>query len=300
MNQISIIIPSYNAQDNIDLCLKALIVQEVSFQYEIIVVDCSEHARVKDVCERYTQVRYIKQTERFNPGEGRNIGVRTAEGKLLMFIDSDVILENNAISNAWTFYQGGHKVFGGALELYSRRKCNLASYLEHYYFNHESQKNRPVCIRANLSSALLCFDKELFIKHHGFKNIPRMQDTELTERVQSQGTQLFFSPSVVGYQIQNSSIVRVLEKIYITGINLYLIRYKNKVTLVKKILFTLFLPVLSFLKISRIIMRNLKFHDISGKVITFFLIPGLYFCGLLWTLGFYKALLMNAEMSDKR
>jgi glycosyltransferase involved in cell wall biosynthesis len=297
---ISIIIPSYNAQDNINLCLKSIFTQELKCDFEVIVVDCSEHDEVEKICKTYNGINYIKRIERFNPGEGRNIGAQASKCALLMFLDADVILEKIAISNAWKFYQQGHKVFGGALELYSEDKCNITSYLEHYYFNHESQKNRPPCVRNNLSSALLCFDKELFIKHNGFKDIPRMQDTELTERVRSQGNQLFFSPVIVGYQIQDSPLSKVLRKVYITGTNLYLIRYKNKITLIRKVLFTLFLPLLSFLKISRIIVRNLQFNNNKGKVITFFLAPGLYFCGLLWALGFYKALLIDTEMSNER
>ena len=63
----------------------------------------------------------------------------------------------------------------------------------------------------------------------GFADIPRMQDTELTERIRnSSGTQLGFEPSVVGYQIQDSNLKKVLKKIYITGNNIYFLRYQNK------------------------------------------------------------------------
>jgi hypothetical protein len=105
---------------------------------------------------------------------------------------------------------------------------------------------------------------------------------------------------MIAYQIQDSALIKVLKNVYITGMNLYLIRYKNNTTWLKKTLFILLLPLLSFLKISRIIVRNLRFNNTTGKFITLILIPGLYFCGLLWALGFYKALLFNADMSNQR
>src|SRR5690606_31656366 len=134
---------------------------------EVILVDCSEHTFVSEIASTFTNVRYIHSETRFNPGIGRNIGSQHATGALLIFIDSDVQLDPHAIQNAWEFFNQGYRIFGGALELNTTNSLGLSSWLEHYFFNHESQKNRPITERSNLSSALLCINHNLFVDEGG-------------------------------------------------------------------------------------------------------------------------------------
>ena len=159
---------------------------------------------VDRICDQFSSVRLIKETKRFNPGGGRNIGAEHAVGDYLVFIDADVVLDATALSKIAMYAEQGVKVFGGALELDKQGKVTLTSYIEHYYFNHESQAKRNPTERANLSSALLIVCKSLFKQVNGFKDIPRMQDTELTERLLRMGHTLHFFPSIIGYQVQDS------------------------------------------------------------------------------------------------
>ena len=192
-------------------------------------------------------------------------------------------------------------MFGGALEIYKMKyRSKFAAHLEHFYYNHESQKGRPLCKRANLSSALMFFDTKLFAHFKGFKDIPRIQDTELTERVASQGYDLYFCPDVLGYQIQDSTFKDIIRKVFISGSNLYVVRYKPNTSFCKRIFFFLLLPLMSLFKISRIIIRHLKFGSWQDKIKTIILSPGLYLCGLVWMLGVYRALLTNAALHKTR
>src|SRR5690606_12209992 len=250
---ISVVIPSYNTQASIAATLTNLSDQQTVCSFEIVLVDCSAHDEVRRIAERFPRVRYEHVEQHFNPGEGRNIGAQLAQGELLMFIDADVHLAPNAFDTAWKALLSGKDIFGGALELNTEVSADTAAYLEHYFFNHESQALRPACERNNLSSALMCFRRKTFLAAGGFKDIPRMQDTELTERLRSQGQKLFFCPDILGLQIQDSPFQKVLKKIYINGQNLYYIRYKPDITRAKKIAFYLLLPCIGALKIGRII-----------------------------------------------
>ncbi len=297
--QISVVIPSYNSQSNIENTLKAISNQEFDGNFETIVVDCSEHDQVKDICHQFSFVRYQHEQERFNPGIGRNIGAKLATGELLIFVDADVVLDSSAFLNAWDYYKDGHFIFGGALELNLNAKPNIASYLEHYFFNHESQPGRPKCIRSNLSSALMLFKRELFIEKAGFKDIPRMQDTEMTERLIKQGLELTFNPKVLGYQIQDSPLDKVLRKIFINGKNLYFIRYENFSSAKKLALFIL-LPLITSFKVFRIFARHLRYQNIHGRLITILISPLLYLGGIYWMFGLYNSMIFGGEISKKR
>lgn len=297
---ISVIIPSYNTQDTIAATLSNLCAQNTSLTFEIVLVDCSQHNLVRDIANRYSQVRYEHRADRFNPGEGRNIGARLAQGQLLMFIDSDVHLAPGAFDAAWQALQSGKEIFGGALELNTTASSDTAAYLEHYFFNHESQALRPAGERRNLSSALMCFKREVFLASGGFKDIPRMQDTELTERLRRKGHKLYFCPEILGFQIQDSSFDKVLKKIYINGQNLYYIRYQSTMNLFKKTAFFLLLPILGAMKIERIIARHLLYQSWSNKLRILLLDPLLILGICYWIAGFYNALWTEKGISEER
>jgi len=302
--EISVVIPSYNTQDSIEKTLQHLVQQKISIMYEIIVVDCSEHYKVKKIVHHINQffpnLRYVYRHNRFNPGEGRNIGAWEARGKLLVFVDADVLLAPSSLQAAWNHFKSGKQIYGGALELNANVNNNLASYLEHYFFNHESQKGRPACERKNLSSALLLFDKDVFIKEGGFKDIPRMQDTELTERLRKHGYHLYFCPDVLAFQTQNTPLSKVLKKIYISGQNTYYIRYQTSISLLKKIAFFIGLPLLSIFKIGRIIIRHLCYQTPGGKLITLVISLPLIISSWYWMGGFYNALITEKGIGAER
>lgn len=297
---ISVVIPSYNTQDTLDATLRCLGAQNTNLAVEVIVVDCSEHQQVADIAARHANVRYQHQSERFNPGTGRNIGAGIATGELLVFIDADVQLAPGSLAAAWKHFQDGLEIFGGALELNTETSRGLASYLEHFFFNHESQAGRPICERSNLSSALMCFKRSIFIAEGGFKDIPRMQDTELTERLRSKGYKLFFCPGVLAYQTQDSPMGKVLRKIFINGQNVYYIRYQPTISVGKKALFFIALPAISLAKTLRIIGRHFRYHDTPNRLRTVGLIPALILGGLYWMGGFYHALVTEKGISKTR
>ena len=65
---LSIIIPSYCSEDNLNATLRALAAQcqpQAQLSAEIIVVDCSPNQKVDDICAAYPAVRLIKQKQRF-------------------------------------------------------------------------------------------------------------------------------------------------------------------------------------------------------------------------------------------
>lgn len=297
---ISVVIPSYNTEGTISETLLALSAQKHNCSFEIIVADCSEHNRVATIVGKFQNTIYIHEPTRFNPGEGRNIGSKLASGRLLIFIDSDIKLDIHAIENAWDFYKEGHRIFGGALELNLEHSRGLASYLEHYFFNHQSQAGRPMCSRQNLSSALMCIDRDTFVESGGFKDIPRMQDTELTERLKANGQELYFSPRVVAQQTQDSPLNSVLRKIYINGQNLYYIRYKPSINLSRKCIFFIMLPYIGIAKSVRIIYRHLKYQSWPNKFRTLVLSVPIVLATVFWVAGFYNAMITEKGIGKNR
>lgn len=89
MTDISIIIPAYNAEKYIDKCLQSII-NQTKKEIEIIVINDGSKDSTEKIIKKIKdkRIKYIKQ-ENKGIGKTRNNGIEKAEGKYLMFIDSD-------------------------------------------------------------------------------------------------------------------------------------------------------------------------------------------------------------------
>jgi hypothetical protein len=142
-------------------------------------------------------------------------------------------------------------------------------------------------------------DRDIFFNNDEFKDMPRAQDTEFTERLVRQGEQLLFFPDIVGHQIVRSTLKELVRKIYINGKNIFTARYKDK-NIFKKIFIFLLLPVIAITKATRINCRNIRY---AGSVKLFFnsilVTTVIYVCSFVWVIGFAKEILFNDKASSK-
>jgi glycosyltransferase involved in cell wall biosynthesis len=87
---ISVIIPSYNEEENIVRCLRSLTHQTLSREeFEIIVVDGNSKDRTRELAEPYADCVMIQTSKKV--GGARNDGVRAARGSLIATTDADCV-----------------------------------------------------------------------------------------------------------------------------------------------------------------------------------------------------------------
>lgn len=96
MIDISIIVPSYNAEKYIDKCIKTLI-NQTKKELEFIIINDGSTDSTEDIIKSYNDKR-IKYFKNKNQGisKTRNFGIDKAKGKYIMFVDSDDYIEENA------------------------------------------------------------------------------------------------------------------------------------------------------------------------------------------------------------
>ena len=89
---LSIIIPAYNSIDTIGITLDSIAKQEVSINYEVIIVnDCSDYNYFKFI-KKYKKKMNIKEImtpKNIGPGGARQFGIENSSSKYIIFIDSD-------------------------------------------------------------------------------------------------------------------------------------------------------------------------------------------------------------------
>lgn len=97
---ISILVPIYNVEAYLRRCVESVLCQDFN-DYELILVDDGSSDGCGDICDEYAQkFENIKAVHKENGGlvSARREGVRHANGKYYMFLDSDDWLESGALS----------------------------------------------------------------------------------------------------------------------------------------------------------------------------------------------------------
>jgi len=96
---ISIIIPVYNSEKTISLCLNSVIKQSIK-NIEIICIDDGSTDKSLKILKEFKNLdNRIKLIHQKNQGSGvaRNIGIKNSKGLFIAFIDSDDVYPNNFI-----------------------------------------------------------------------------------------------------------------------------------------------------------------------------------------------------------
>lgn len=103
---ISIIIPVWNSAKTLANCLDSLLAQTCK-NHEIIIVDDGSSDNSLDIASQYEKkfktrnidLIVIKHQKNQGAPSARNTGFRTSKGDCLIFCDSDIVLDKEALSN---------------------------------------------------------------------------------------------------------------------------------------------------------------------------------------------------------
>lgn len=103
--KVSIIIPVYNVERYIRECIDSVLNQTLK-EIEVICINDSSPDNCLEILNEYAQkdkrVHVIDLKENKGMGNARNLGINSAKGKYIMFLDSDDFLEPNAVETAYT------------------------------------------------------------------------------------------------------------------------------------------------------------------------------------------------------
>ena len=96
---ISIIVPVYNVQEYLKNCINSILNQSYK-NIEIILVDDGSTDESSSICDLYVKKdNRIKVIHKENGGlsDARNMGIKSARGKYITFVDSDDYLDENYV-----------------------------------------------------------------------------------------------------------------------------------------------------------------------------------------------------------
>ncbi|NLO09097.1 MAG: glycosyltransferase family 2 protein [Clostridiales bacterium] len=128
MNTVSIIVPIYNAQKYIDVCLDSILKQTYQ-DFELILVDDGSQdasGRICDLYEKKDERITVYHRDNHGVSASRNFGLAHARGKYVLFIDADDSIEPNMLK--------------GCIELADENKADLVICSFRYYMRDDNNR----------------------------------------------------------------------------------------------------------------------------------------------------------------
>ena len=102
--QVSVIIPTYNSCKTLKLTLKSLEKQKLNLEQkkliEVIVIDDGSEDKTGQMIKKENfklNLKYVRQNN-LGRSHARNLGVAISTGRILIFIDSDILLEKHFLN----------------------------------------------------------------------------------------------------------------------------------------------------------------------------------------------------------
>ena len=201
---VSVVIPTYNRLPILRKCLESLENQfliDVIEDYEIVIVDDGSTDRtiewLKNNIEAFPHVELFEQLHG-GPALGRNLGVEKSKGDLIIFIDSDLVVDKDFLSNHVVSLIKAWKKLGN-------RKCfTYGSVINTSNFN--NPKSEPFKLQdlswAYFATGNVAIDKKVLEISGLFDTSFRLygwEDLELGERLRNMGVKLIKCPKAIGY-----------------------------------------------------------------------------------------------------
>lgn len=188
--RISVIIPVYNGGDSLRQCLQSL-AESKDKPFECIVVDDgSTDDSVKTAKEFGAKV--LSTDGRCGPARARNIGARAATGDVLFFVDSDVCVYPETLSQiASEFIRDPDlDALMGSYDRWPSAQNFMSQYrnLMHHYV-HQQSRREATTFWAGCGS----IRRNVFLEFGGFDEMyktPAIEDIELGYRLSAAGRKL--------------------------------------------------------------------------------------------------------------
>jgi len=214
--ELSIIIISYNTAEITKNCLESVVKSiENKINYEIILVDNASSDKtislLTDYGLRITNLKLIKNDKNLGFAKANNQGVKVAKGKYILFLNSDIVVLEDAIAKLLDFFKTKENTIhflGGKLlnkNLSPQPSCGPfytlpvvfgALFLRGDYWGLTRSSPNKVKEVDWVSGACILTKKEHFDKIGGFdeKIFMYMDEIDLLYRAKKQEFKVYFYP----------------------------------------------------------------------------------------------------------
>ena len=293
---LTIIIVSFNTRDYLRKCLDSIYASINMEKYEVIVVDnCSADGSQETVEIAFPQVNLLKPGMNLGFARANNLGVKSAHGKYLLFLNPDTIVFPNTFTNMIDFMDSKPRAGAatclilnedGSVQLHATRKKptvpvifleslginrrypNNPSNRRYLIADWDRRESRPVevisgaffMVRSNLFRELSGFDERYFMY---------VEDFELSGRILASDSEIWFNPSarIIHYGGKASSSFKSLATLKgITSFYNYLVLfYHSSLAYIYRIALFLAFSVFLWYYLLQFFIRDDSYYYINSR-----------------------------------
>ncbi len=208
----SIIIPAYNAETTIVLCLEAVLAQSLPrSQYEVIVVDDGSTDATSKIIRNFP-VLYIHQ-ENQGPAAARNKGAQIATGNIILFTDADCVPDHYWLEEMVSPFSGPEKI-SGVKGAYKTAQHALTARFAQAEFEDRFTLLEKASFIDMVDTYSAAFKRDVFCSIGGFDPsfpVANNEDTELSYRLVASGHLLVFNPRAFVYHTHPDTLKKYLR-----------------------------------------------------------------------------------------
>ena len=224
---ISVIIPTFNEEENIAQCLVSLRHQTVPRdEYEIIVVDGDSKDRTREIAAKYADKVFVQKSPRV--GGARNDGIMAASGEIVATTDADCILPPTWIAMIRKGFRDPAvvQVYGPVYPIETGLRNSLSLFLANTY----SRIGYYTRIFSYTLGCNTAFRRNAVIRAGLYRHIDAGDDVEIALRMNRLGKVRFLGAMKVGFSMRRykkyGSVRSLYEWMYIVAHGGHVERYQ--------------------------------------------------------------------------
>ncbi len=252
----SFIIPSYNSCKTLSKTVNSLL-NQMGEMFEVIIVDSSDDEIEKKAVGKLESdcVRVIALNKKTIPAQSRNIGAAAANGELLCFIDSDVVLDQDWLKEIWSAFNVGCRAGGGSILIAKDQKANGIALAQLYLQFNEYLNGNSRTQKLFVPSCNMFCERKLFMQVGGFPDIRASEDTLFFLKFQNRAS-VYFVPQAKCYHTFREDWSAFLRNQFLLGKYVRIYRREYYKSIIYYGVIPVFLsPVFLTIKFLRIVAR---------------------------------------------
>ncbi len=215
---ISIVVPTYNEEKNIERCLKAIANQTIPRdQMEIIVVDGDSKDRTREIAAEIADVVIIQTSE--GVGGARNDGFKAAKYDLVATTDADCEPSRRWVESILKKFENDKVVaVTGILKPFDWKDMNWLDIL--IYRAIFEAANLTLMILALFGQYHLCgansaFKKDVFTDVGGYLPLAYADDVEIFKRIKKKGDVHLSGDMQINYSVRRIKKIGLMHYFYL-------------------------------------------------------------------------------------
>jgi glycosyltransferase involved in cell wall biosynthesis len=214
---ISVVIPTYNEEKNIERCLEALNEQTIPREdFEIIVVDGQSTDRTVEIAQRYAD-KVIQQASK-GVGGARNDGAMVARGDIIVTTDADCVPYSEWLEVVREHFEDESVIavtgFLDPLDFESLNRYEAYLYKLLFWASNHLLSMFAMTGYYHLCGANSAFHRNTFIEIGGYQDLPYSDDVEIYKRLKPKGKMVLDDRMKVYYSIRRIKKMSLIKYIY--------------------------------------------------------------------------------------